>query len=92
MTLSSTGIQRIGETFQFICEASGFLNLNAVITYYWINSQSGQVRNNSTTLSLDPVRLSHAGEYTCMVIINSTYLGNNLTPTATANLTVESKW
>ena len=91
VNLSSTGIQRVGETFQFVCEASGIHNLNPVITFSWINAQSRQVGTNSSIFSLQSVKLSDAGEYTCMVTISSTYLRVSLTSNASENLIIESK-
>lgn len=89
--LSSTGIRRVGEAHRFDCEASGYHRLNPIITYTWIGPQSYQVGINSSTLSIQSVRLSHAGEYMCMVRINSTYLRNDLIKGANGSLNIESE-
>ena len=72
----------------------GAVNLRPSITYQWIkNSSSGQIHvgKNSSTLSFNPIRLSDAANYSCMVTIASGYLTSGITAMASQSVMVQSK-
>ena len=68
----------VGQTgYTLTCDVSGADNLNLMIVYQWKRNNgttSEPVGNNSNTLPLSPLRLSHAGDYSCS--ITSTLLNN----------------
>ena len=68
----------VGQTgYTLTCDVSGADNLNLMIIYQWTRNNgtiSEPVGNNSNTLPLSPLRLSHAGNYSCSVF--STLLNN----------------
>ena len=72
----------VGQTDNTLtCDVSGADNLNPMITYQWTrNDGSTQtpVGTNSNALSLSPLRLSNAGDYTCSVTVSSTLLSNDI--------------
>ena len=61
----------VGQTgFTLTCDVSGADNLNLMIVYQWTRNNgttSEPVENNSNTLPLSPLRLSHAGNYSCSI-------------------------
>ena len=75
----------VGQTdYTLTCDVSGAENFNLMITYQWSRSDrtaSELVGNDSSSLSLSPLQLSHAGSYSCS--INSTLLNNPGPRTAT---------
>ena len=63
------------------CTVFGYEKLaNSIIFYQWIknNDTQTQVGNKSNTLIFSSLKLSDAGEYTCKVKIQSSYLSNNI--------------
>ena len=72
------------------CDVSGANNLSPTITYQWTKDSQATVR--SETLTLSPLRLSHAGVYTCSVNVNSSFLNNIIIEdTDTITVTVPSE-
>ena len=72
-----------GEDYQLFCDIlTGTEALNDAITsitYQWTrNGDSYQVGTGSSTLSFSPVRLSDAANYSCLIIIASSYLTGNI--------------
>ena len=72
----------VGQTSNTLtCDVSGADNLNPTITYQWTrNDGSTQtpVGTDSNTLTLSPLRLSNAGDYTCTATVSSTLLNNDI--------------
>ena len=70
----------VGQTgYTLTCDVSGADNLTPMITYKWTRNDGStqiQVGTNSNTLTLSPLRLSNAGDYTCSATINSVLLNN----------------
>lgn len=68
------------------CEVFGADCLNPTITYQWTKydgtSDHTQFQTKSNSLSLSPLRLSHAGDYICSVNINSVFLNDTLSVSA----------
>ena len=83
----------VGQTGNTLtCDVSEVENLNSTITYQWTRyngSISAQVRINSPTLSLSPLQLSHAGNYSCS--INSTLLNNLVSADNNQRVLIQSK-
>jgi hypothetical protein len=80
----------VGQTgYTLTCDVSGASRLNPMIT--WIKNGSIQTQvNNSTTLSLTPLSLSHAGSYSCS--ITSTLLNNPVMATNNQVVTIQSEY
>ena len=76
----------VGQTDNtLICDVSGTGSFNSItITYQWTrNDGATQTQvGNSRILNLSPLRLSHAGDYTCNVTINLTLPSLNITLSA----------
>ena len=67
--------------FTLNCSVFGYENLaNPTISYQWIknNGTQTQVWGNSNALIFSSLKLSDAGEYTCKVDIQSSYLSNGI--------------
>jgi hypothetical protein len=82
---------QVGDNHTLICNASGADNLDPNISYKWTKNSSNQVKSNSRTLSLNILRLSDAGSYTCSVAVTSAYLGSSIIKHTTKNVNIESK-
>ena len=67
----------VGQPYQLTCSVSGDEQLRPDnmynVMYMWTKNSSKQVGINSD-LSLSPLRLSNAANYTCQVTIGSVYL------------------
>ena len=72
--------------YSLTCVVYGVENINPSITYQWTknNGTQTQLQVGATpkVLSFSPLRLSDAGQYTCLVIVASSYLFNGVTTTA----------
>ena len=81
--------------YSLICEVFGADSLSPIITYVWTKSNGTdfemQIGNNSTTLTLHPLRHSDAGLYTCHVDINSNYLNGAIFFNTSWNVSIQSK-
>ena len=67
----------VGQTgITLTCVITGADNINPTITYQWTrNDGSTQTPvGNSRVLTLSPLRLSNAGDYSCSVTISSNLL------------------
>ena len=78
-----------GQSYNLTCSVQGAKNLDSSITYQWIKNDI--IRQNSSTLSFSPLRLSDAGVYTCRVTVSSDYLDNDLTANSSISLNISSK-
>ena len=80
----------VGQTgYTLTCDVSGTYRLNPTII--WIKNGSTQTQiDNSTTLPLPPLRLSHAGNYSCN--ITSTLLNNPVTARNSQRVIIQSKY
>ena len=64
------------------CDVSGASNLSPTITYQWTKDSITIASVRSETLTLSPLRLSHAGVYTCSVNVGTTFLNNDIQASA----------
>ena len=82
----------VGQTGNTLtCGVSGAENLNLMIVYQWTRyngTTSEPVGNNTNTLSLSPLRLSDAGNYSCS--ITSTLLNNPISATNSQSVMIQS--
>ena len=78
-----------GQSYNLTCSVLGAENLDSSINYQWIKNDI--IRQNSSTLSFSPLRLSDAGVYTCRVTVSSDYLDNDLTANSSILLNISSK-
>lgn len=76
----------VGQTNNtLICDVSGTGSFNSTITtYQWTRSDGATQTQvgNSRILNLSPLRLSHAGDYTCNVTVSSILPSLNITVSA----------
>ena len=81
--------------YSLICEVFGADSLSPIITYVWTKSNGTdseiQIGDNSTTLTLYPLRHSDTGLYTCLVDIDSSYLNGAIFFNTSWNVSVQSK-
>ena len=82
-----------GEDYGLFCGIlAGAENLNSIITYQWTrNGDSYQVETGSSTPSFNPVRLSDVANYSCLIIIASSYLTANIVTMTSLVVTIQSK-
>ena len=64
-----------GEQLQLICSTEGGPELE----YTWIFSGSIIPNANTSTLTINSVNITHAGDYTCNVTNDAGYQSNNIT-------------
>ena len=74
--ITTSGAPILGQNYSLTCCVSGVVeNLNPSITYLWTKNNRTQIQQVSTDprlLSFFPLRLSDAGNYTCMATFNQT--------------------
>ena len=80
-----------GEEFTFMCNFSTSPNLFRAPIVEWLNSD-GSIESTSSTMSFSPLKTSHAGMYTCRVIISIPEVDIALMESATTTLHVQSKF
>ena len=70
-----------GRFYSFMCTVTGADSLNPTINYQWFKTTPTrtQVGTNSPTLIFDPLVLSDAGQYNCVVTVSSTLILENVT-------------
>ena len=82
----SLGTPTAGQNYTLTCNIHGIEGLNLTLAYLWTknnNTHTSQVvEANSSTLSFSSLRLSHAGDYTCEVVVNSHLLTSDVTLTS----------
>ena len=81
----------VGQTGSTLtCGVSGADNLDPTTTYLWTRNGGREV-SQSSTLSLSPVGLSDAGNYTCRATVNSNLLTNDVIRSANQIVMVQGK-
>ena len=96
ITSSPTAPFTAGQSYTFTCTATvtGGETLSTTTTTTWIHP-SGSVTSgtgSSLDLSLNPLQVSDAGQYTCNVSVSSPFLTGALNSTDTFIINVQSKW
>ena len=69
-------VEQTGNTLT--CDVSGADRLNPTIDYQWTRNGEIVPEGSSSTLHLSPIRLSHAGNYVCRIIIHSPLLSDDV--------------
>ena len=74
----------LGENYNLTCAIMGADKLSPMISYGWIQNEDPleMVDKESDVLSFSPFRLSHAGNYSCMVNVTSNYVKDIITMTS----------
>ena len=77
--------------YTLICVVNGTESLDHTLIYQWTKNNDTQMQNqvsisNPSVLSLSPLRLSDAGQYTCQVTVSSPYLRRDITLTDSWNV------
>ena len=85
-----------GQDYRLFCGIlAGAENLNDTITsvsYQWTrNGDSYQIGTGSNTLSFNPIRLSDAANYSCLITIASSYLTGNIITMTYLAVRIQSK-
>ena len=83
----------LGETFHLTCNVTGANNLKTITTYHWTkdNGTRTLLKNNAMIYNFSTFRLSDAGNYTCEVNVNSTYLDDIINAYGYTQLEIPSK-
>ena len=85
----------VGQTgYTLICNVSGADRLNLMMVYQWTRNNgttSEPFGNDSNTLPLSPLRLSHAGDYSCSVIATLLSDPRPVTAANSQNVMIHSK-
>jgi hypothetical protein len=74
-----SNLRYLGQMYELQCNVAPHLTSSAgyTVSFQWKknnNSESPLDEREQQLLSFNPLRLSNAGEYTCVVIIESEYL------------------
>ena len=86
VTASLNAHLMVGQTSNTLtCDVSGADNFNPTITYGWTRNGETISDASSSSLSLSPLRLSHAGNYTCRASISSPLLNDDIAATSDNN-------
>ena len=93
---SPTGPFTAGQSYTLTCTANvtGGETLSTTTTITWIHP-SGSVTSgtgSSLNLTLNPLQVSDAGQYTCNVRVSSPFLTGAQSATDTFTINVQSKW
>ena len=87
-TLSgSGGTPVVGQPYTLSCSVSGDEKLESSVTYQWMRYNDvieTQLVANSENFSLFSLYLSDSGNYSCSIVVRSSYLDNSIT--ANSNL------
>ena len=92
---SPTGPFIVGQSYSLTCTANvtGGVTLSNTTTISWIHP-NGSVTSgtgSSLNLSLNPLRVSDAGQYTCNVSVSSPFLNRALNSIGTLTISVQGK-
>ena len=80
----------LGQTgYTLTCEVSGADRLVPTLTYQWTRNNETVTEGASMTLTLSPLRLSHAGNYACTV--NSALLNENVSSSGVRTVIIQSE-
>ena len=98
ITPSSGQIPNVGNTFSITCAVFG-LHLDSVepvFTYQWTNHSDDSVTISSfedrSTISFASLKLSNAGQYTCIVNVSSEhFIDGHVIAMKAYNLSIKSK-
>ena len=72
---SLSGDLRLQEDYNLTCAVMGAEKLNPMISYEWTGTRNeDQLDSSNSVLSFTPFKLSHAGNYGCVVNITSNYI------------------
>ena len=96
ITSSPTAPFTAGQSYTLTCTAAvtGGETLSTTTTITWIHP-SGSVTSgtgSSLDLSLNPLRVSDAGQYTCNVSVSSPFLTISQSATDMSTINVQGKW
>ena len=72
----------LGENYNLTCTITGADKLSPTISYEWIQNETLLEMVDSSILSFSPFKLSHAGNYSCIVNITSNYVEDIITMTS----------
>ena len=91
ITISGTPI--LGQNmYTLTCDESLPHNFNPTITYQWSKDNGTRTQvGKMNTLSFSSLKLSDAGEYTCLVTASASYLSNNITSSESLNIRFQSE-
>ena len=92
---SPTGPFTAGQSYTFTCTATvtggGALSTTTTITWIRPSGSMTSGTGSSLDLSLNPLQLSDAGQYTCNVSVSSPFLTRAQSSTDTFTINVQSK-
>ena len=96
ITSSPTGPFNAGQSYTFTCTAAftGRETLSTTTTISWLHPSESVTSGtgSSLDLSLNPLQVSDAGQYTCNVSVSSPFLTGSQSSTDTFTINVQSKW
>ena len=75
MTITGDNLYSQGEQLQLNCSSEG----GPVLEYTWLLSGNTIPNANNSTLTIDNVNATHAGDYTCNVTNNAGYQNYTVT-------------
>ena len=81
--IGSTTTPIIGQNLTLTCAVTGAENYTT--THHWRKDGTSLIDEVGPTLSFSPLRLSHVGQYTCLVTINNSitkYSDKDIIPTS----------
>ena len=85
VTISAVGSERLGEMYNISCDVTGITG--DAVNYTWSGPDITGKEHNHQQLSLSPLTLDAAGQYTCTATVNSLYLATSHT-----NVTIASEF
>ena len=82
--ISDSGVTpAVGQPYTLSCSIRGVERLDSSVTYQWIKyddlDMEMQLMANSENYSFSSLNLSDSGNYSCMVVVRSNYLDNDIT-------------
>ena len=93
IVIASVAPPILGETYHLICNVTGTDNLCAITTYHWTKDNGTKIslKTNISNYYFPTFRLSDAGNYSCEVNVNSTYLDDRINAYGYIPLEISSK-
>ncbi len=84
-----------GQSYTLTCVLTGVESLSPTITYQWFKGSTPRAMLSTTfaDLTLDPLNLSDAGQYSCDIIVSSPFVTSDLTASSgVEDLIIQSEY
>ena len=79
MAVVSGGVAEARGSYSVICGVNGADEFYPTIQYQWFHDGKELDNSSTATLTFDPFRTNHVGDYSCLITLTSPFLKHQLT-------------